>query len=306
MIPLEHVVLTRFSVVFTAGQPTPEDAWLRYRLGFFRDATVASLRSQTSTGSSWLVFLDDRAPDWLRSEMAELSSDGLFDAVYVRGPFSAEVVRAEIVQRVDPAAALLTTRLDSDDALGRRFVETVRREASAALVQGVGEDGLSLNCTRGLQIDRSGAVFRYDYASNPFISLLEPPRGALGPRTVLQDGRHSSSRLHAPVRSIRAEPLWLQVVHGSNLMNDIRGVRIGPAAVDRSFGIDLEYRRSTGAALLAGESLLSRLALLRLWWRSPGLARQFAEGRLEWLRGTRTAPRRPPRSRSRRYPGSHG
>lgn len=286
----DHVILTRFSVTFTAQQPAPDDAWLRYRLAFFIEACLASMARQSESHFDWLVFLDERTPQWLRDEMSALSADGLFEPVCIRGPFSVTTVRAAIEERAT-APYLITTRLDSDDALGVRFVERVQAEFA-------GQDGLYVNALRGVQLDRSGRVYLYDYTSNPFISYIERRRAA-SPRTVFQDGRHGAARLHGPLLNLCVEPLWLQVVHGSNLANSVRGPRVSPSLVAASFDIDLGYSERVGARELLWEKLQQWVRLLLNWLRSPGLARQHVEAKLARARGTRCYPQRTPRRSSR-------
>src|SRR5690606_3529208 len=49
----DHFLLTRFSAVLTPGAPPAGADWLRYRLGFFYDATLPSVVSQTGALSEW-------------------------------------------------------------------------------------------------------------------------------------------------------------------------------------------------------------------------------------------------------------
>ncbi|WP_424980893.1 glycosyltransferase [Microbacterium sp. S308A+] len=51
---------------------------MEYRLSFFKEATLASIRAQSVLPTAWLVFLDDQAPDWLRDEMSALSEENRF------------------------------------------------------------------------------------------------------------------------------------------------------------------------------------------------------------------------------------
>jgi hypothetical protein len=81
----DHVFLTRFRVRFTADQPSPDEAWLRYRLGFFAEATVASMRAQTMLPDRWLVFVDDQSSAWLIDELHALGA-GVFDVVRLSQP----------------------------------------------------------------------------------------------------------------------------------------------------------------------------------------------------------------------------
>ncbi|MBG9891000.1 hypothetical protein ABE10_31605, partial [Bacillus toyonensis] len=110
-------------------------------------------------------------PDWLRDEMSTLSEEnGFLVPTYVSGPFTANAARDAIDALPLRGGHLLTTRLDSDDALGIRFVEKVGAHAHGQIAAGLSPDGLYLNATRGLQLDRRGLVFQLDYSSNAFIS----------------------------------------------------------------------------------------------------------------------------------------
>lgn len=255
-------------------------------MGFFVSACLASVRSQRERNTRWLVFLDDRGPQWLRDEMAALSADGLFEPIWISGPYTADIVRAAIVQRCH-APILITTRLDSDDAVGVHFTATIRAEATAAPSEHL-DVGLYLNPLSGVQIDRSGGVYRYDYPTNPFISYVERRRVGSAPRTVLQDFRHLASREHGPVREISTAPIWLQVVHGGNLMNEIRGTRIAPESIAGNFEIDLPFGTRMDRLELAGRAAAQGVALLRLWRRRPVLLKQFVLGATYRIRGTRT------------------
>ena len=114
---------------------------------------------------------------------------------------------------------LLTTRLDNDDALNPRFIETVQSHARP----GVRE---FLNPTYGL-IVAYGRLYRHRGYSNPFITLSEP---AAESRTVLID-QHALLARHGPVRQFALPDAWIQVVHGGNLANQACGVRISPTKV---------------------------------------------------------------------------
>ena len=289
----EHVILTRFSVRFTADQPPQQDEWLAYRLSFFTEATLASIRAQSMLPTAWLVFLDDQAPDWLRDEMSALAEDNRFLVpVYVPGPFTPASARDAIAGLPLTAGHLVTTRLDSDDALGIRFVEKVGAHAREQLAAGLSPDGLYLNATRGLQLDRRGMVFQLDYSSNAFISYLERRDPGTPPRTVLQDGRHANARDHAPVLAFQDEPLWLQIVHGSNLANSITGRRVANSRLPRSFAIELPYGADVGTMTLARQTLAEDARRLRRWVSEPWLIKEYMAGRVERLGGTRVRPRR--------------
>lgn len=240
----DHVILTRYSVAFTLHQPPADEDWLAYRWGLFRDACAASLARQSVRAFTWLVFFDARAPQWLRDEVAELAP-GLFTPVWLDEPWSLTGIQREVAA-VTSAPYLITTRLDSDDGLAVRFVEDVQSRFAQ-------QDGLYVNFLRGVQVERGGQMFRYDEPSNPFISYIEKRVDGVPPRTVFQDFGHGRSGLHAPLLNIIGPPRWLQIVHGGNVLNEIRGLRERPGPANREFDVELPYRTSVGSLTLARE-----------------------------------------------------
>ena len=282
-MPLDHLVLTRFSAVRRGqGQPMPA-AWLTYRLGFFFDACHPSLTRQVGGARfRWLVFLDDRCPDDFREQVTELAA-GAFEPVWGHGDFGSVELPRAIEQWSDPSADhLVTTRVDSDDAVACDFVGAVQ-----AAVQGSGSDDdlLFVNFARGLQVDRSGAVYRRDQPHGPFMSLVERRLDGETPRTVYTT-KHNLARLTAPVLEVRSPPMWLQVLHDGNLRNVVAGGQVGPGVLAERFDIDLVHDRGLhGAALLRAQTR-HRARLLRQWTRHPGQALEAVTAGAARARGT--------------------
>lgn len=77
-----------------------------------------------------------------------------------------------------PAPYLITTRIDSDDAMAVDFMAAVQAQFGR-------QERLFVNFTRGVQIDRTGAVYRSDVLSNPFVSLIERRDHTRPPDTVI-------------------------------------------------------------------------------------------------------------------------
>jgi hypothetical protein len=277
----DHVFLTRYSAVLSPDQPPPSEDYLRYRLGFFTEATMASMASQTVKDFRWLVFVDDRCSDEFRRELDELSED-LFEPVWSHRVFWTGYFREEVARRCS-SLHLITTRLDNDDAVARDFVASVHAEFES-------QDRLFVNFARGLQIDRSGAVHRYDYPSNPFVSLIEK-RADLPPHTVFGSPAHMQVRSDGPLREVITTPKWVQVVHDGNIANSVRGQRVDPRVVDRHFDIELGFRRDVPTRTL----LLERARLGLVVWRkrlmSRALLREWLVAKRDRWRGTHTKPR---------------
>lgn len=217
-----HLLLTRFNIRYTtfADPRVLSCEWLGARMELFRQFTLPSVASQSQLPDAWLVFFDECTPSASRGEFQRLTGEfPLLHVEYCR-VFTPELVVERVRRIMAPSAEwLLTTRLDNDDALHRRFIETVQSHA---------RDGISefINPTNGL-ILANGQLYRHRDFSSPFITLSEP---AAACRTVLID-QHPLLARHAPVRQFALPDAWVQVVHGGNLANAVRGVLVSPAMV---------------------------------------------------------------------------
>ena len=272
-----HVILTRFSVRFTGSQEPPSEEWLRYRLGFFAEGTAASMRAQRTRPDRWLVFCDADSPGWLREALEELG-EGLFDVVWLDEPWGHTVLRRAVAAVAD-RPFLITTRLDSDDVLGVDFVTLVQGEFR-------GQTSMYINLLCGLQLDRSGQFYRYDYPQNAFISYVEKLSGE--PRTVFQQFQHGRSLTMAPVRNVVSQWAWVQVIHGGNLSNYVRGPRVSPRKIPAVIEMDLDYDRTTTGVRLLLQWAASWVKLWGRWLIHPKAPVAYAKG--QWLRwrGTTT------------------
>jgi hypothetical protein len=281
----DHVLLTRFSAVLAPGaEPAGED-WLRYRLAFFDQGTYASVVSQTTRDFQWLVLFDDRCSPEFRADIEYLAED-VFTPIWTHDDFRRDSFARHVVAATDegpgPAPYLLTTRIDSDDAMAVDFMETVQAQFER-------QDRLFVSLTRGVQMDRSGAVYLSDQLSNPFITLIERREPARLPDTVYV-AKHARARAHGPIREVRAPVMWLQVVHDLNLSNIVNGPRVAPAVVDERFRIDLTYDAGIGGAALLGARARQAGRLAKLWSVHPGELTKAAEAWGWRLRGTHERP----------------
>jgi hypothetical protein len=150
-------------------------------------------------------------------------------------------------------------------------------------------DGLFVDFPRGVQIDRQGSTYLYDQLSSPFLTLVEWRVPGSPPRTV-HAARHTRARAWGPLREVNAPPMWVQVIHGTNLLNMTVGARISPKAVNDRFDLELVYRRDVPWPRLLREKAAHRVRLVGLWFRHPGEATKWAEARYWRLRGTHLRP----------------
>lgn len=274
--PFDHFLLTRFSAVLYPGVAPADEDWLYYRLGFFVDACLPSVLSQRGTAPfEWLVLLDDRCSDTFRSDVENLA-DGAFTPVWTHQPFQRDTFAEPVASR-SRAPYLITTRIDSDDAMAVGFMAAVQGQFAD-------QERMFVNFPRGIQIDRSGAVYRSDILSSPFLSLVE--RRGDGPPLTVYAAKHARALGTAPLREVRAPVMWAQVLHGTNLSNIPNGVRIHPRVVAERFRMDLRYDAHVAGSRLLRAKAAQAGRLARLWAAHPGELTKWAEATVWTMRGT--------------------
>lgn len=195
--------------------------WLTRRFALFEEICLPSMAAQSSEDFYWIVYFDEHTPDLLRERIESLRRIVPF-IPYFSGLFPSEGwVRS--VEEVVPSrsALLLSTRLDNDDALARDYVVRVRAEVERY----TGPLPVSLNFQNGF-IRTDDALYSTRHPRNAFFSRLckwEPGM------VVASEIQHMNLDRHGPVVQIDGPGAWLQVVHGQNVSNKVRGWRIPPS-----------------------------------------------------------------------------
>ena len=231
-----HLVLTRFNtaVGFAPSAKGLDDVWLKERLQLFERYCLPSVVAQRGATFHWLVFCDAASPEWFKQKMS--SYGALVSTLYIDGPATDEVIAKSVATTgLASRPYLITTRLDNDDALGVDHLRLVQLKFKQ-------QEREFLIFPFGLQLYR-GRLYNTYWRSNPFLSLTEKIR-ADGSFTTVMCVEHNRVREAGRVRTILSAPQWLQVIHGSNLLNTLRGwprmTRLAPSA----FGISLPKQGS--------------------------------------------------------------
>lgn len=215
----DHFLVTRFNL----PTPGPEslvrarEGWLRERAELFESYCMRSVAAQSNSRFRWLIYFDPESPAWLRERIRQWSADGLFTPVYRTAVERADLLSDLRSMVAEPSAELMTTNLDNDDGVATDFVERLQR--AAAQVQG----RTALYLPSGLILSGSGLFARRD-RTNAFASVAEPWSGAV---SCWADW-HTLLGRSMPVREVDGPPSWLQVVHGGNVSNRVRGIRVSP------------------------------------------------------------------------------
>ncbi len=228
--------------------------------GVFYDAALPSVAAQEEAGFEWLVLFDDRCPDTFRRDVEDLAADGAFTPLWSHDVFRRNSF-AGPVAGIARSTHLITTRMDSDDAIARDFMASVQQQFD-------GQDLLFVNFLTGLQVDRSGAVYRSDQVSGPFLSLIE--RRTAAPPLTVYGPKHARARSVGPLRQVVAGPMWVQVVHGSNLSNIVNGARVSPSVPTAGSRSTSGTRGTCRARLSSGPGRDSGCPSCGCGWTTPG------------------------------------
>jgi len=255
--PFDHFLLTRFSVPSPSGDE-PNDNWLQERFKLFERYCLPSVQAQTCQSFRWGVLLGPSAQDWVIGRLRAL---GIAQENMVVSPdWRSESVAREWIQRYRCHDDVLTSRLDSDDALSIRYIQRLHSIRNL-------ESPTAVNFNRGLQVTPNG-LLRVRDPHNPFISLFMNVGTKF--QTVLAFD-HDNVATRFPTRQIGGQPGWLQVIHGSNLANQPRGLPALPSRSGRTFIAQLpstpyspaDYFRDTRIATRTRERLCRSLSKLK-------------------------------------------
>lgn len=245
---VKHFLLTRFNV----AAPGREEAirlrpgWLEGRFDLFRAYCLPSVAAQTRQDFEWIVLFDNETPEEFKVEISKLQAVYFFRAEFTPF-FEMDKIVPRLMKASEDAEWLLTTRLDSDDILAADHVARLREAINPERPQVV-------NFFQGLILSIEGTRPRLysirDYA-NPFSSLFEPVGSSV--RTIWGEKHVDIERL-APITQIGDPPAWLQIVHGSNVSNRIKGRRV----MLNSFGESFPHLRALSTKTTESAAAINR------------------------------------------------
>ena len=261
----DHFLLTRLNV----NPPLPPNAWLRSRLDILRRWALPTVRRQMDHLDGWLIFCNAESPAWFRDELCALLH-AREEVIWVEGSFSGKTAVDAIAPRLTNKKFLITTRLDSDDAISDDFVQLVQ-----SCFDHQGDE--FINFTYGAQYSNGEIYFRAD-PSNAFVSLIER-RNEHRPMGVFVDW-HTRIHKYGLVRQVKTHPTWIQNVHGGNIANYVSGIPVAPEEVLRHFALDVPIRHRSPFSLFAHKIRFSTALAFKVL---------FSAHRIKWLLRTITS-----------------
>ncbi|WP_230279980.1 glycosyltransferase [Croceicoccus sp. Ery15] len=224
---MRHLVLTRFNIASPGREVAIRNSpgWLDRRFDLFEKYCLPSMAGQANRNFEWLIYFDSGTPASFRERIERDRSICPFTPRYVPmfdGQTAAHDVRPLLANGVGP---VLTTRLDNDDAVASDFIDRIQQEGASAPALTV------LNFTNGIAM-RDGLLYHAQDRSNPFTTLVEHDLAAVD--TIWGKPHHQLGDKWT-IRQVGGPPVWLQVVHGENVTNRIKGRLVAETAVVDSF-----------------------------------------------------------------------
>ena len=165
------------------------------------------------------------------------------------GKYFAEIFRREIVKRLR-AKRVISTYLDNDDALNIGFIENLQSRSLSV------SDGTFFYYDEGYQFyTEDKYMMQIHYPRNHFVSVVEKGDAAIV-KGIFGYGRHYyiDNIEGAKIEHIKTKPMWCEVVHEKNILNDANFILHTKMVEDenrlrREFAIDEIVRYGIGIYL---------------------------------------------------------
>jgi hypothetical protein len=233
----DHLIVTRYNVPISwgrRGQLHVDEDWLGERQRLFDRYCLPSVVSaeRLTPSVTWVLLCAVDSPASLRAYMAHVVQlHPWVVPLYVEENFRMGDIVVESFKRrtKEPCRFLLTTRLDSDDAIARNFVKDLQQAARRSLeLEIIGKRQLPalINFPIGYQAV-VGRLYLSSDLGNPFLSFLEErseDEPILGCFLCSHRDLHKSARTVSQL--IASGPSWLQVLHGNNEATVVCGLRV--------------------------------------------------------------------------------
>ena len=238
------LIFTRyFLAAFAPGERPETDpvqlrAWFAAREPVFRKYTLPSVLGQRHRSFTWFILVDqplrDLMPVELQTALADarirlVSSDDAGNPIGSLADLDRLVSTAishqfeSMLDRNVKDPLITVARLDNDDAISFDFLDLLNRLAVAARISGKEKDTI-VTFPHGLQYLEDQEFSTYIFNNNHFLGSLHIDPAPVGRRLHALSFNHSHVFSKAPGTVIANTdlPMWVEVIHGKNLINKYR------------------------------------------------------------------------------------
>jgi hypothetical protein len=238
----KHFVITRMNVDWQISRPRSDrndPEFLSRRFALFEQICLPSVKAQTNKNFLWLMLLDAALPAQFKEKVEKYRSIVGLIPVYVESRETLlDSVRRVVREHTDAECKyLITTSLDSDDAISKDFLQLVQAQFRQQEFEFV-------NFLFGyLYRTSEQKLYLREWLTSPFYSLIESYNDDF--KTVLEYGHTQVNEFNNC--QIVAEPLWLMVAHGNNVRTnfDVSAAWQPVNRLGSNFAVDLDFPESS-------------------------------------------------------------
>ncbi|MBO7458343.1 MAG: hypothetical protein J6T80_03715 [Paludibacteraceae bacterium] len=209
------MLLTRFNIQYESDDVRGlQPAWLEERIRLFKEYCLPSVLHQTCRDFIWILVGDIRTPNPYKQRVEHFASV-MPQIRVIWWPFDADDEDYHIPYKnlggiyAEGKDALITSRLDSDDALPANYIERVQKVAQS------GVEGIVSFPVGKQTFVRDNKSYRVHYVPNHFTSRIE--RSGFETIMAYNHALLEDAQFHIVETE---EPMWEEIVHGGNVSND--------------------------------------------------------------------------------------
>lgn len=237
----QHFLITRINIDWNISRPLNNRNdlnFLSYRFKIFEQTCYPSINAQTNKNFIWLLLLDAEIPSQFKERVENYSSNPAIKPVFITNQATClEKLRKAInTHLLESTRYIITTNLDSDDAITDDFMDTVQSQFREQNFE-------FINFPFGyLYRFENQKLYLREWLKSPVYTLIE--KSSIYD-TVLKYSHDQITKYN--IRQVFTKPMWLMTAHGKNVRT-----RFDEAAawqplfkVGNSFHVKIDFPQQT-------------------------------------------------------------
>ena len=124
----QHYFRTSFNALPSWLVSFPDETWHRHRFKMFDKYCYPSIRGQSNQNFKWIVVFSVKTPKVYKKKIEKYAEYKNFIPIYIPEDKHPDVIPQEIIPKYlrNDTSYIITTRIESDDALCRDYVEMIQ------------------------------------------------------------------------------------------------------------------------------------------------------------------------------------
>ncbi len=215
---MKHFIVTRFNDYFPCIKNPHlgiDGTWLKKRLKIFQTVTIPSLKKQTDQDFIWILKCHSETPLWARKildqeNLVTCYEKYRFNTIELQNYISF----SRIIRKITNDKSIITTRLDTDDALAKDYIKIVKEES---------RPGMFFDFRKGIVKSQGNFFLHHKNGTSQFCSYMEYPNDLLTVYYKIHINIHEEE-------CIKNETYlgWMQTHHDDNITPDLKTTKVYP------------------------------------------------------------------------------